>query len=79
MRRRRRDLPALELRQARRTQLREDTTTALFILDALDPTTDDELHAAADDLLTHLTGLGPGIRTARRLISSETLITTETR
>ena len=27
-------------RQARRTQLRADTTTALFIFDALDPTTD---------------------------------------
>ena len=46
-------------RQARRTQLREDTTTALFILDAIDPTTDDALHAAATDLLTHLTGLAP--------------------
>ena len=28
-------------RQARRTQLRDDTTTALFILDALAPMTDD--------------------------------------
>ena len=37
-------------RQARRTQLREDTTTALFILDALDPVTGEALHAAADDL-----------------------------
>ena len=45
-------------RQARRTQLREDTTTALFILDALDPMTDEALHAAADDLITHLTRLG---------------------
>ena len=39
-------------RQARRTQLGDDTTTALFILDALDPMTDEALHAAADDL-TH--------------------------
>jgi DNA/RNA-binding domain of Phe-tRNA-synthetase-like protein len=53
-------------RQARRTQLREDTTTALFILDALDPVTDQELHAAADDLVAHL----PGIRAARRLIAA---------
>jgi Uncharacterized conserved protein len=37
-------------RQARRTQLREDTSTALFILDALDPVTGEALHAAADDL-----------------------------
>ena len=32
-------------RQARRTQLSDDTTTALFILDALDPITDEALHA----------------------------------
>ena len=59
-------------RQARRTQLREDTTTALFILDALDPTTSEAMHAAADDLLAHLTSLGPDIRTARRLIDADT-------
>jgi DNA/RNA-binding domain of Phe-tRNA-synthetase-like protein len=59
-------------RQARRTQLRDDTTTVLFILDALDPTTDDALHAAADDLLTHLTGSGPDVRTAHRLITADT-------
>jgi len=57
-------------RQARRTQLREDTSTALFILDALDPVTDQELHAAADDLVARLTGLGPGVRAARRLIAA---------
>jgi DNA/RNA-binding domain of Phe-tRNA-synthetase-like protein len=45
-------------RQARRTQLREDTSTALFILDALDPVTGEELHAAADDLLARLARLG---------------------
>ena len=55
-------------RQARRTQLRDDTTTALFILDALAPVTDQALHAAADDLAAHLAQLGPGIRAARRLI-----------
>jgi DNA/RNA-binding domain of Phe-tRNA-synthetase-like protein len=41
-------------RQARRTQLCEHTSTALFILDALDPMTDEALHAAADDLILHL-------------------------
>jgi len=46
-------------RQARRTQLREDTTTALFILDALDPVTGEALHAAADDLTARLARLGP--------------------
>jgi DNA/RNA-binding domain of Phe-tRNA-synthetase-like protein len=55
-------------RQARRTQLRNDTTTALFILDALDPLTDEALHAAADDLIAHLVPLGPGVQVARRVI-----------
>ena len=57
-------------RQARRTQLRDDTTAALFILDALDPVTGQELHAAADDLVARLTGLGPGVQAARRLIAA---------
>jgi DNA/RNA-binding domain of Phe-tRNA-synthetase-like protein len=48
--------------------LRDDTTSALFILDALDPVTDEALTAAADDLAGHLTGLGPGVQITRRLI-----------
>ena len=57
-------------RQARRTQLREDTTAALFILDALDPVTDEALHAAADDLAARLARLGPDVRAVRRLIAA---------
>src|SRR5580704_10818849 len=57
-------------RQARRTQLRDDTTTALFILDALSPLTDEALHAAADDLAARLARLGPGVQVARRLIAA---------
>jgi DNA/RNA-binding domain of Phe-tRNA-synthetase-like protein len=57
-------------RQARRTQLRDDTTAALFILDALSPMTDEALHAAADDLAAHLARLGPGVQVARRLIAA---------
>ncbi len=57
-------------RQARRTQLREDTTAALFILDALGPVTDDALTAAADDLAAHLSRLGPEVRAVRRLIAA---------
>src|SRR5262245_14502129 len=57
-------------RQARRTQLRDDTTAALFIVDALDPVTDQELHATADDLVEHLTRLGPEVRVARRLVAA---------
>jgi DNA/RNA-binding domain of Phe-tRNA-synthetase-like protein len=54
-------------RQARRTALREDTTSALFILDALDPVADEALVAAADHLVTHLDRLGPAVRAAQRL------------
>jgi DNA/RNA-binding domain of Phe-tRNA-synthetase-like protein len=56
-------------RQARRTQLRDGTTAALFILDALDPVTDQALHAVADDLAAHLARLGPRVRVAYRLIA----------
>ncbi|HEU4567243.1 MAG TPA: phenylalanine--tRNA ligase beta subunit-related protein [Marmoricola sp.] len=57
-------------RQARRTQLREGTTSALFILDALEPLADEAVHAAADDLLGQLTALAPQLRAARRLIAA---------
>jgi DNA/RNA-binding domain of Phe-tRNA-synthetase-like protein len=59
-------------RQARRTQLSDHTTTAVFILDALQPMTDQQLHAAADDLVQHLTRIGPHITMARRLIAHPT-------
>jgi DNA/RNA-binding domain of Phe-tRNA-synthetase-like protein len=57
-------------RQARRTQLSDDTTAALFILDALDPMTDDALQAAADDLVSRLARLGPDVRAVHRLIGA---------
>jgi DNA/RNA-binding domain of Phe-tRNA-synthetase-like protein len=57
-------------RQARRTQLREDTTAALFILDALDPLPDEALHATAEDLAGRLARLGPDVRAVRRLIEA---------
>jgi DNA/RNA-binding domain of Phe-tRNA-synthetase-like protein len=59
-------------RQGRRTQLQVGTTTALFILDALAPMTDEALHAAADDLAERLTWLGREVRVARRLLAAET-------
>ncbi|MGH3191280.1 MAG: B3/B4 domain-containing protein [Streptosporangiaceae bacterium] len=59
-------------RQARRTQLGEETTAALFILDALDPVTDKELDAAAGDLIARLARLGPDVQAARRLIAAGT-------
>ena len=57
-------------RQARRTQLRDNTTKALFILDALGPMTNDAFHAAGDDLIAHLTQLGPDVQVARRVIAN---------
>lgn len=59
-------------RQGRRTQLTDDTTSALFILDALVPLTDADLTAAADDLSGHLKRLGPDVTITRRLISPGT-------
>ena len=60
-------------RQARRTQLTEGTSSALFILDALGPMSDDALTAAAEVLTAHLSRLGPDIRVARRLISASSI------
>jgi len=58
-------------RQARRTQLGNDTTTAVFILDALDPMADAALAAAADDLIAHLKRLGTDVRVERRLLARD--------
>lgn len=57
-------------RQGRRTQLTDATTTALFILDVLDPITDDYLGGVADELAEHLLQLGSDVRIQRRLISA---------
>jgi DNA/RNA-binding domain of Phe-tRNA-synthetase-like protein len=58
-------------RQARRTQLSDETTTALFILDALAPVTDEALQAAADDLAAQLARPGTGVQVTRRLIAAD--------
>jgi DNA/RNA-binding domain of Phe-tRNA-synthetase-like protein len=55
-------------RQGRRTRLREDTTSALFIFDALEPMADDALHAAVQDLIDRLTESVPGLTAVSRLI-----------
>jgi DNA/RNA-binding domain of Phe-tRNA-synthetase-like protein len=57
-------------RQARRTRLRDDTTAALFIFDALAPLTDESLRAAADDLIDQLHRSDDDIRVARRLLAA---------
>ena len=56
-------------RQARRTQLGGDTTTALFILEALQPMNDRHLHDAADDLTAHLHTLGLDVEVVRRFLT----------
>ena len=59
-------------RQARRTQLREDTTQPCSSWTPWSRQRMTNCSAAADDLLTHLTRLGPAVRTAQRLITAET-------
>lgn len=56
-------------RQGRRTQLTDETTAALFILDALEPMSDDALAAAGDELVEHLRRLGADVRVATRLLA----------
>ncbi|MDT5311895.1 MAG: hypothetical protein QOE74_915 [Mycobacterium sp.] len=58
-------------RQARRTQLTEHTTTALFILDALAPITDDQLRDAAEDLTCRLRSLWPDVHVAHRWLPDD--------
>lgn len=57
-------------RQGRRTALRGDTTRALFIVDVLDPITDDDLGDIADDLTARLRLFGPEVRVERRVVSA---------
>jgi DNA/RNA-binding domain of Phe-tRNA-synthetase-like protein len=57
-------------RQGRRTVLRDDTASGLFILDALAPMSDEALAAAGDDLAGALADLGGDIRVSRRLLAS---------
>jgi DNA/RNA-binding domain of Phe-tRNA-synthetase-like protein len=59
-------------RQGRRTALRDDTTSALFIIDALDPVTDIEVKAAGEELGEHLRSLGPDVRVMDRFITGRT-------
>ncbi|TFD38701.1 hypothetical protein E3T40_02290 [Cryobacterium sp. TMT1-19] len=60
-------------RQARRTQLTDTTTSALFILDALEPLDDDALLAAARELERELTRLGSNVQVAQRRLGANAL------
>lgn len=57
-------------RQGPRTALNDDTTRVLFILDALAPTTDEDLYATADELVAVLARFSPACSVARRLIAA---------
>lgn len=57
-------------RQGRRTQLTDETTSALFILDALEPLDDEAPHATVDHLAECVSRLGPDVRIARRVIGA---------
>jgi DNA/RNA-binding domain of Phe-tRNA-synthetase-like protein len=56
-------------RQGTRTHITTDTSSAVFILDALDPLTDDALHAAADALTDGVHTLSPDAVVHRRLLT----------
>lgn len=58
-------------RQGKRTQLTDDSTSALFILDALDPITDTQLIAIGDELIEALQGKDANLTSATRLISNQ--------
>jgi len=57
-------------RQGLRTRLTTDSTSAVFILDVLDPLTDDAVHAAADALTEALLAVSPDAVLRRRLLSA---------
>ncbi|KAJ9662794.1 hypothetical protein H2198_001245 [Neophaeococcomyces mojaviensis] len=57
-------------RQGPRTALTEDTTSALFILDVLEPVSDNALTTAADELASVLEQMSPSIHVARRIIAA---------
>ncbi len=55
-------------RQCARTRITTSTTRAFFVIDVLDPLTDDEAHAAADALTQALVTLSPAADVRRRLV-----------
>lgn len=55
-------------RQTRRTALHDETTRALFILDALEPVSDEALHAAGEELVSEISRLGDDVQLAQRLL-----------
>lgn len=57
-------------RQGPRTALTDETTTALFICDALDAMNDEELTTAVSELIKHLKRLGPDVSIEQRVLKA---------
>ncbi|KAL1608095.1 hypothetical protein SLS60_003034 [Paraconiothyrium brasiliense] len=57
-------------RQGPRTALTDETTNVLIIMDALQPFSDDQLNAAAEELSQVLSGLSPEVKVLRRLLKA---------
>jgi DNA/RNA-binding domain of Phe-tRNA-synthetase-like protein len=57
-------------RQGPRTALTDDTKNALFILDTLEPCSDDDVKAAGEELVAALREYCPNLSIASRLLSS---------
>jgi DNA/RNA-binding domain of Phe-tRNA-synthetase-like protein len=59
-------------RQGTRSRITTGTSSAVFILDALDPMSDDAVSAAADALTDALLAISPGTTVHRRLLTTAT-------
>jgi DNA/RNA-binding domain of Phe-tRNA-synthetase-like protein len=57
-------------RQGPRTALTDETTRVLFIMDVLEPLSDEDLGKAAEELQAALKSLSPDVRTVRRIIDA---------
>lgn len=57
-------------RQGPRTALTDETTRVLFIMDVLEPLSDEDLGKAAEELEAALKSLSPDVRTVRRIIDA---------
>lgn len=57
-------------RQGKRTQLTNDSSSVLFILDALEPFDLSQLNAICDELIDAVSQLGTQVKTSRRIIST---------
>ncbi|MEQ9999747.1 MULTISPECIES: hypothetical protein [Corynebacterium] len=62
---------ARRFRPEHRVQPTPEITSVLYILEALDPLTDDDLRLAADDILDALRTANPDVEVAQRILRPE--------